>query len=163
MVVDSRELIEIQIVIVSACLLAHFPYVVSVAQIFLGVSSNNGTVPNPLKLNYSLKVLDPKISPFWYCIVLNTDEKWWSRKLGSKEETFFFLEAQKKNLLPSERYFAVAEIQEGKEENVVFVKWSAKQIESRITIYCFPIFDPFLYRRVISVGVSTTSSFPQEN
>ena len=75
MVVDSRELIEIQIVIVSACLLAHFPYVVSVAQIFLGVSSNNGTVPNPLKLNYSLKVLDPKISPFWYCIVLNTDEK----------------------------------------------------------------------------------------
>ena len=34
---------------------------------------------------------------------------------------------------------------------------------SIITIYCFPILDPFLYRRVISFGVSTTSSFPQEN
>lgn len=85
------------------------------------------------------------------------------QKIRKQRRNFFFLEAQKKNLLPSERYFAVAEIQEGKEENVVFVKWSAKQIESRITIYCFPILDPFLYRRVISVGVSTTSSFPQEN
>lgn len=87
------------------------------------------------------------------------------QKIRKQRRNFFFSRGtkKKKNLLPSERYFAVAEIQEGKEENVVFVKWSAKQIESRITIYCFPILDPFLYRRVISVGVSTTSSFPQEN
>ena len=45
----------------------------------------------------------------------------------------------------------MAEIQEGKEENVVFVKWSAKQIESRITIYCFPIFDPFLYPQLFQL------------
>ena len=31
------------------------------------------------------------------------------------------------------------------------LKWSAKQIESRITIYCFPIFDPFLYPQLFQL------------